>query len=286
MIPARITPATWRLLAPREVMGGQALTEFIVLALALIPLFLIVPLIAKYQDIAHHIQMASRYVAFEAMVRNESMSSWKSQSQLAQEVQRRFFSNSNAPIKSNDVAGDFNSHRNAFWKDPSGAPMIRSFKDDVLVSFGSDNSASASVSFTGASDDTPFRGLIGVSDALGLNAPGIHRANVTVVLANISEPDGGYTLAYESLKGINLTMSRQTSLLIDPWSAKDAEQVEERIDDVLLFPGSMLSTVAPLVDAAVTIVESPSCFKDGCTRGPKLGKLDFWRDVVPNDRLR
>lgn len=286
MIPASISATARPLLAPREVMGGQALTEFIVLALALIPLFLIIPLIAKYQDIAHHIQIASRYVAFEAMARNDSMSSWKSPGQLAQEVQRRFFSNSNAPIKSNDEAGNFNSHRNAFWKDPSGAPLIRSFKDDVLVSFGPDSSASASGSFTGSSDDMPFRGLVGVSDALGLNAPGIHRVNVTVVLANISELDGGYTQAYEGLKGINLTMSRQTSLLIDPWSAKGPEQVEERIDNVLLFPGSMLSTVAPLVDAAVTIVESPSCFKGGCTRGPKLGKLDFWRDVVPNDRLR
>lgn len=270
----------------RKVTRGQALTEFIVLALALIPLFLIIPLVAKYQDISHHIQIASRYVAFEAMTRNDSMSSWKSQSQLAQEVQRRFFSNSSAPIKSNDAAGEFNSHRNAFWKDPVGAPLIRSFKDDVRISFGPDNSATASSSFTGASDDVPFRGLVGVSDALGLNAPGIHRANVTVVLANISEPDGGYIRAFERFKDINLAMSRQTSLLIDPWSAKNPEQVEERIDDVRLFPGAMLTTVAPLVDAAVTIVESPSCFKGRCTRGPKLGKLDFWRDVVPNDRLK
>lgn len=279
-------PVAVGLLCRREVMRGQALTEFIVLTLALIPLFLIIPLIAKYQDIAHHIQMASRYVAFEAMTRNDSMSSWKSQSQLAQEVHRRFFSNSDAPIKLNDAAGDFNSHRNVFWKDPVGAPLISSFKDDVRISFGPDNSTTASASFTDASDDMPFRGLVGVSDALGLNASGIHRANVTVVLANISTPDRGYTRAFESFKDINLTMSRQTSLLIDPWSAKNPEQVEERIDDVRIFPGSILTTVAPLVDAAVTIVESPSCFKGRCTSGPKLGKLDFWRDVVPNDRLK
>ncbi|QOY96453.1 hypothetical protein IM543_00660 [Massilia sp. UMI-21] len=267
-------------------MGGQALTEFIVLALVLIPLFLIIPLIAKYQDIAHHIQMASRYVAFEAMARNDSMSSWKPQSQLEQEVQRRFFSNSDAPIKSNDEAGDFNSHRNAFWKDPMGAPLIRNFNDDVRISFGPDNIAAIRESFINASDNAPFRGLVGVSDALGLNAPGIHRANVTVVLANISQPDGIHARAFEGFKNINLTMSRQTSLLIDPWSARDSAQIEERIDDIRIFPGSMLTTVAPLVDAAVAIVESPSCFKGGCTSGPKLGKLDFWRDVVPNDRLK
>lgn len=81
---------------------GQALTEFIVLALALIPLFLLIPIIAKYQDIAYATQIASRYVAFDVMTRADGNSSSKPQKKLEDEVRRRFFGNSDAPIKTDD----------------------------------------------------------------------------------------------------------------------------------------------------------------------------------------
>lgn len=265
---------------------GQALTELIVLALALVPLFVLVPVIAKYQDIAHAVQMASRYIAFEATTRNATASSWKPVGQLAQEVQRRFFSNSDAPIKTNDAAGDFKAHQNPFWRTQSGGPLIKSFENDVQVSFGVDAAGAHDNGFVSASDGELFKGATNMSDALGLSARGIYRANVKVVLANFSDRSDGYTKTFEPFKNLHLTMSRQTSLLIDPWSAKDPQQVEERIDKIELFPGKMLKPVSPLVDAAVVIVESPSCFKGRCTRGPKLGELAFWRDVVPADRRR
>lgn len=267
---------------------GQALTEFIVLALALVPLFLLIPVIAKYQDIAHVVQMASRYIAFEATIRNGTASTWKPSGQLAQEVRRRFFSDSNAPIKTNDAAGNFKAHQNLFWRYQSGDPLIKNFEDDVQVSFGRGAGAGDDhdAGFTSASDGGPFKGATGMNDALGLSARGIYRANVTVVPANFSDQTDGYTKAFEKFKNLNLTISRQTSLLVDPWGAKDPQLVEERIDKIELFPGKMLKPVAPLVDAAVVIVESPSCFKGRCTRGPKLGELEFWRDVVPADRRR
>jgi hypothetical protein len=56
---------------------GQALTEFLLVSLALIPLFLLLPMIGKYQDINHATQMASRYAAFDAILRNDSQNSWK-----------------------------------------------------------------------------------------------------------------------------------------------------------------------------------------------------------------
>ena len=101
--------------------AGQALTEFLVVALALIPLFLLVPMIAKYQDISHFTQLASRYAAFDAMTRNDSVSTWKPEAQLADEVRRRFFSNSDAPIKTGDVVGNFDANRNLFWSNPLAA---------------------------------------------------------------------------------------------------------------------------------------------------------------------
>lgn len=270
----------------RRRVQGQALTEFIVLALALVPLFLLIPVIAKYQDIAHAVQLASRYVAFESSTRNGTASTWKPPGQLTQEVQRRFFSNPDAPIKTNDAAGDFKAHQNLFWRDQEGGPLIENFERDVQVDFGSGAAVDHNAGFTSASDGEPFKGAIGVSDALGLSARGIYRANVTVVLANFSKQADGYTKTFEQFKDLNLTMSRQTSLLVDPWGAKSPQQVDDRIDKIKLFPGKMLKPVAPLLDAAIVLVENPSCFHKRCIRGPKLGELEFWRDVVPADRRK
>ena len=69
---------------------GQALLEFLVIAAALVPLFLMLPMIAKYQDIAHSTLIASRYAAFDDMVRNAAQNKQKPIEQLQDEVRRRF----------------------------------------------------------------------------------------------------------------------------------------------------------------------------------------------------
>lgn len=264
---------------------GQALTEFLVVALVLIPLFLLLPTIGKYLDIAHATQMASRYVAFEAMQRNSGTpDGWKPPQQLAGEVRRRFFSNSDAPIKTGDTAGDFSAHRNAFWYDSQGNPLIASFDSDVRLSFGLDaNGTTHEAGLSAASDQWPF-GLAGKT--LALPEQGIYTADVTVDLANPNALEGSYAHTYDLFSHLNLSMTRHTSLMVGPWAAHDATQARQRIDKPLLFPGGMLAPAKPLVDAAVTLVESPSCFKGTCTRGPKLGELEFWDDVVPKDRLQ
>ena len=252
---------------------GQALTEFLVVALALIPLFLLLPLIAKYQDISYAVQMASRYVAFEATTRNDTNSTWKSPEQLTGEVQRRFFSNADAPVKTADTAGNFLAHQNLFWRRPDGTPLIADFNTDVSVSFGPGGNPAQTAAFSSANDGAPFSP---VAAQLGLKAKGIYTGHVTVKLANL--PAG--LKAYEPFDAINLSISRRTSVVVDGWQAKDPLQVASRIDNIKLVPGTSLRKVAPVVDMAVTAIEM------GHIRGPKLGELDFWLDVVPADRLK
>lgn len=253
---------------------GQALTEFLAISVAMVPLFLLIPVIAKYQDVSHSTQMASRYVAFEAMNRNDSMGTWKPENQLADEVRRRFFSNSDAPIKTNDVAGNFPANRNLFWNDPKGDPLIANFNNDVNISFGFNSNPQHNGAFSSTADGTPFP----LFSQLGLQARGIYTANVSVTLANL--PAG--LKFYEPFDQINLVIARSTSLIFDPWAAKDTQQVESRVgSNPAIFPAASLQAISPIVDAAVTIIDAP-----GLISGPKLGKLDFWRDVVPVDRLK
>lgn len=262
---------------------GQALTEFLVVALALVPLFLLLPMIAKYQDIAHATQVASRYAAFEAMAHNDGMSAFTPVAQLRDEVVRRHLGDSRAPIKSNDVAGNFDAHRNPFWRDQQGNPLIKDFGSDVQLSFGLDGKGADHASaFQSASDDVPFALARG---ALGLKAPGLYTANVSVKLASLPGLAGSFAQTYEGFADLDLSMTRHTTLVVDSWTGRDPAQVQGRLDHPVLAPGSMLAAINPVVNAAVAIVESPACLDSKCPK-TKLGELDFWQDVVPSDRVK
>jgi hypothetical protein len=266
MIPS-FRPGPWR------PVRGQALTEFLVISVALIPLFLLVPMIAKYQDISHFTQLSSRYAAFDAMTRNDSVSAWKPEAQLADEVRRRFFSNSDAPIKTGDVAGNFDANRNLFWTDPAGNHLVTDLNSDITVTYGTGNGASHTDGFQAASD----KALFVLADPLQLKTRGIYRTNVAIKLAKL--PAG--LRFYEPFDAIDLSMTRSTSLLLDPWTARDPQQVEQKIlASPVIFPAGNLASVSSAVNAVVSVVDAP-----GGISGPKLGQLDFWRDVVPEDRL-
>ena len=89
----------------RYAQRGQSTVELVVLSFVLIPLLLIVPLVGKYMDIAQTTAEASRYTAFEGTVRHSSSTDgWKSDADLATEVRRRFFSNSEMPSVMNTSA--------------------------------------------------------------------------------------------------------------------------------------------------------------------------------------
>lgn len=265
--------------------GGQALVEFLGLALILVPFLLLLPMIAKYQDIAHATEMAARYVAFDATVRNDANGgSWKPNGELAGEVRRRFFSNAAAPIKTNDTPGNFKAHQNLFWRDPLDNALIANFDTDVRISFGESASPDRSAGFRAAGDGDPFVR----HEAMKLGARGVFRGNVSVSVANLPDSLTGPTSSYERLKSLDLVIRRHVDLVPDGWTAKDADQVASRIDSAEINAGStfnlpVFNAIPPVVEAAVILMEIPSgCFSD-C--GPKLGKLDYWKEVVPADRI-
>jgi hypothetical protein len=252
---------------------GQALTEFLVVALALLPLFLLIPLIAKYQDIAYQAQMASRYVAFDATVNNEWQNSWKDPARLAGEVRRRFFSNPNAPIKTNDTAGNFDAHRNLFWRGATHQPLIADFDKDVIISFGENNSPNQSAGFKTAGDGLPF---VKTANTLGLKAHGIFTGAVTVKLAK----PPAFLKSHQPFDKMDLSITRRSSLVIDGWDADSAGTVAKRIGSSSLVPGAKLKPLKALTAAFVTATEL------GKVAAPQLGELEFWKDVVPPDRMK
>jgi hypothetical protein len=257
--------------------GGQALTEFLVLSVAILPLFLLIPLIGKYQDVANSAQMGSRYLAFDAVNRDPTTPA-RDASQLAAEVRRRYFGQPGAGIESDDAAGSNTEQEtlvNPAWTNPHGGALIR-VATDVAISFGTTNSALAFDGYQPASDAAPFN-LVPLAQASRADLParGIFRANIAVPLVNLS---AGNTLL-SPFDRIDLRIARQTSVATDAWTASSPDQVQQR-SGKLAAAVPALGAIKTVLGLAVPVVDLAS------VKPPRFGQLDAWRDVVPANRLR
>jgi hypothetical protein len=239
--------------ARRRSQVGQATVEFAVACLVLLPMFIALPLLGKLLDMMQANESASRYVAFEGAARNSS-SAWKSDAELSAEVRRRFFSNSDAPIKTGDTAGDFSAHRNPMWTDHTGRPLLASFADDVKV-------------------DTQVQGKNAIAaaklaaDSLKLPDQNWYQGQVTIKIANVD--------SFAPFDTINLASTRRTVLLADAWTARNPAMVRSRIEDAaLLYPMGQVSGLIDALGQTPTLVFDPAL---------KLGNFDW--DLVHCDRL-
>jgi Flp pilus assembly protein TadG len=240
-------------LLARRHQRGQSTVEFIVIAIVLVPLLISVTLMGKYLDLMNATEQASRYVAFEGTTRNSS-NSWKSDAELAAEVRRRFFTTSNAPIKTNDTAGDFAAHRNPLWTDHTGRPFLDNFAQDVGVQ-----------TIIANRNAIPAAGF--VADALNLPSANWYTGAVTVQPANVPE--------FRPFDNINLSITRRTVLLADPWTANNAAQIRQRIQNAgVVYPLGQVDGVFNALGQIPRIVNDP---------GLRLGNFDW--DIVPCDRL-
>jgi hypothetical protein len=231
-----------------------------VLAVVLLPLLLIVPLLGKQLDIAQTTASASRYVAFEGMVRHgSSLQPWKSDAQLADEVRRRFFSASAAPVKTGDVAGDFAAHRNPLWTDHRGDALLPSFAANV----GAASRRTALTQPTGAV----------FASAMGLDANNLHTGSVRGKVADVA--------GLAPFDALGLSIERHTTVLVDPWSASGPAAVRgalrrERWSLTSHFPFGTLEALTAPLKLIPQVLEG--------TQLPDIGRVD--PDIVPGDRMR
>ena len=257
---AGLSAAITRRHPPARRMRGQSTVEFLVLTLVLLPLFLIVPLLGKQLDIAQTAASASRYVAFEGTVRHgSSLQSWKSDAQLADEVRRRFFSASAAPVKSGDVAGDFAAHRNPLWTDHRGDALLPSFTANV-------GAASRRAELTQPTGAVFAAGM-------GLDTNNLHTGSMRVNVADVA--------GVAPFDALGLSIERHTTVLVDPWSASGPAAVRgalrrERWGLDSPFPFGLLELAASPLKLIPPVLEG--------ARLPEIGRVE--PDIVPADRLR
>jgi hypothetical protein len=234
---------------------GQSTTELLTVSLALVPLFMLMPLIGDYLDMNQQAEMASRYAAFEGAVHNsKSQTGWKSDATLSAEVQKRFFSGSAAPIKTGDVAGNFAADRNPLWTDPSGNHLLEDITKSVWVNTKVDSKNALSLA--------AFQG------AFNLSKDNLYTATVSVKPKNFER--------IQPFDTLNLQITRRTTILVDTWAARSPNQVASTINnaDFAAYP------IEPLRLLGNTFGQIPRLFLEN---GMDVGNIN--PDIVPCDRL-
>lgn len=251
---------------PPRAARGQALTEFLAVSLVLLPLFLLLPVIGKIQDIAHETQLASRYAAFDALLRNDSHNRFKPPEQIEGELRHRFFS-AGAGIVSEDAPQPFAPRPQ--WSDPYAHPLIGD-PAAVQLSFGPSHGKTHADAYTTASDTERFV----LAPRAGLQSNGIYNVNVSADLAKLP---AGLKLI-EPFDRLSLRIERHASVLPDAWTANGPAQAERRFGP-LAAANAWLQKLEPAAAIVMQLVELHD------VASPSFGALERWRDAVPSDRL-
>lgn len=260
----------------RRTQGGHALAETLVVATVLVPVFLLIPIIGKYQDLRHAVQMASRSVAFDSALHHDRSTGWTPLDRLTGEVRSRHFSAEGTAVRTGQQPAQGPGWARPLWTDPLGQPLLAS-PDSVRVGYGSAGSVHPQDGFSAASDGRPFNIVSPASsDRMGLPARGVLTGQVGVTLARL--PSG--IRAWEPLDRLDLTLTAQTSLLVDGWTARSPQEVEDRIAPLVPATGSVARAAASIAGLGVHALEL------GRVPPPRIGDLELWRDMVPDDRLR
>ena len=191
---------------------GQALIEFLVVALVLVPMFLLIPLLGKYLDMKQSAIAASRTLAFECTVRYEDCANLNANTSFADEIRRRFFSGNGTDILTNDrpaqdVIGAGTG--NALWVDRQGRPLLERYSDVGIVADAKTLNMGGSLVGTMSNNVGP--GLFGLQMDRGMFDGRVQ--------ANVASQNGGSDFVSQ-LDSLGVKMQFHTAILTDAWTAK------------------------------------------------------------------
>jgi hypothetical protein len=189
---------------------GQAILEFMVAALVLIPLFLLMPLIGKYLDIKQATIAASRKLAFECTVRYADCSNLTANPSFADEIRMGFFAGDASPVLTNDYPAQDAigaGQGNPLWVDNQGRSLLENYSN-VGVEADAKNVNVGGSLVSDLFDVGP--GTFGLDLEKGLFDARVQ--------ANLSPTHGGANFLTQ-LDSMILKMQFHTAILTNAWTA-------------------------------------------------------------------
>jgi len=234
--------------------AGQALAEFNVAAVfVLVPVFLVIPLVAKYIDVRHTAVQSARYTAWERTVWFEpsttpkaSDAPFRSQAQIERAADARILGMGGRPVTQNDWGRDItDGELNPYWKDPAANPLVSVAANSAMADQLNEQEvpSRAYVVFDGLQrlEDMVNEGTNYVANIFGVTAPrmdlvgkyhfeGFYRTETRIPVNNVprvaSFGQGGGVF-----ENLNLVMQGQAALIADGWAASDRSQFAAWTDD-------------------------------------------------------
>lgn len=184
--------------------SGAALTEFVVAATVMVPLFIAIPLLGKYADMNHAAVSAARYVAWERAINGNN----KTDQDIAEDVRVRILGNTKNGVATGNVSNDGNlSAYNPLWVDHGGNRLLATYQDA--------NVASSDSNFTQSKLLVDF-----VRNKMGLSDDGLREGMVGIAVANIPN--------FQPLDSINLNIFRNHVVAGDGWAAASPSDAANR----------------------------------------------------------
>jgi hypothetical protein len=250
---------------------GQAMTEFVIGMLVVIPVMLGVVYIGKYQDVKYSAIQASRYAAFERVFDPASANQHKTDAVIAEETRVRFFTD---PMEKNAGAVAYHDSTqgrslNRNWYGTGSEPVVSPVSGigvtmqaptglDIPVNQGLDKLASAN---------------------FNINDPGLAQADINVPLAKFTH--------FPEFNNINLAIGAQTAVLTDGYNAGGADSpAANNVHDRVAFDWGIIVGKIPGFKGLMDGIQNSIVAKWGWqalsdTDGPRFGCVT--PDIVPAD---
>ena len=269
----------------RGLQKGQALTEMAIVAAVVVPLFLLVPVLAKYFHIKQTAGQAARTAAWEATVTADHNFDNLDAAAQRQRVLDRHFGLSLDPIATQaSGAGDGDDVRSQMMNSFSNHALLQR-GDVTLAPYGNESGGRVTTIIEGFS--RIFELVPGGS--FPPNRNGLVTSELRVRPRNLVTRDGGAATFLDPFHAIDLDMTLQHTLLADAWNASGnglenspshghdrsaLEQVQS------LSPLSVMEPVADLFEDLevldmLPVVGTISRFRPGYIQP----------DIVPHDKL-
>lgn len=301
---------------------GQAMVEALIAsALVLVPLFLAIPVIAKYMDIKSSAVQAARYAAWErtvwyggdAAATSFSSNKWdanaKTDTIIRKEIGKRLLSDNNdVAFTNSDTSG---GAPRRFWNDRLGNGLLQPYDESNSLTAGGNASGTGNNISPGIMNDllSPLMNVTSVVSNFTLDTNAEYTAqvalNVQQVAYNTGAALGGCTndaadpTSCQGIQdfiatGTKMSFSEKNVLVANGWSANgpgslaDYGSHPERITVYNqtrgLTPASLLKPAGGAFKTFLNVLQDISL-----VLFPELSTLDLGRievDKVPADRLK
>lgn len=252
---------------------GQALAEVVVLAAVLVPLFLLVPIVAKYIHLRHAAEQAARAAAWQATVSPDYALPDRQRTQRM--LIERHLGRADATVRTEvpDQPADA-TVEDAFVNTFSDHTLLKR-QDISLRAFRDEQAPGLMGQILGMVEKFP--------GAFPPNENGLVTASVELRPQNLKRADGQPAAYLAPFDSINLQMEASHTLLADAWNAAGAGIGDSPRDRSVtsqvrtLVPTAMLGQVPDL--GALEIIPIIGV----------IGRLEFGLikpDVVPKPRLQ